>query len=152
MKNSNNKKIVSLVISVLIIIAVALFGGKDALYSLLMDNQSKVETQADKKQDKETQDADENKEEVSYKFRNANLLQEHFEKHGKEMGFSSAKDYEKAASKVVTDKKALHKLEAEDGDDVYYLESTNEFVIVSKDGYLRTYFNPNDGIRYYNRQ
>lgn len=87
-----------------------------------------------------------------YKFRNQKLLNSHYEKHGKDMGFSSAKEYEKAASAVVTNPKALHKTEAEDGDDVYYVESTNEFVIVSTDGYIRTYFNPDAGIAYYNRQ
>lgn len=64
----------------------------------------------------------------------------------------SLKEYEKAASAVVTNPDALHKTEAEDGDDVYYVESTNEFVIVSTDGYIRTYFNPDAGIAYYNRQ
>ena len=42
--------------------------------------------------------------------------------------------------------------EKEDGDDVYYIQDTNEFVVVSTDGYIRTYFNPDDGIDYYNRQ
>lgn len=37
-------------------------------------------------------------------------------------------------------------------DDVYYLESTNEFVIVATDGYIRTYFKPDDGKAYYDRQ
>ena len=46
----------------------------------------------------------------------------------------------------------LHKTEKEDGDDVYYIEDTNEFVIVSKDGYLRTYFKPDKGKAYYDRQ
>ena len=87
-----------------------------------------------------------------YKFRNSNLLNDHFEKHGKEMGFATAEDYQAAASAVVTNASALHKLEAEDGDDVYYIESTNDFVIVSTDGYIRTYFRPNSGIEYYNRQ
>ena len=85
-------------------------------------------------------------------FRNQKLLDSHYEKHGKEMGFSSAEEYEKAAARVVANKDALHKTEAEDGDDVYYIESTNEFVIVSQDGYLRTYFYPSDGLDYYNRQ
>ena len=31
-------------------------------------------------------------------------------------------------------------------------ESTNEFVIVSTDGYIRTYFKPSDGIEYFKRQ
>lgn len=93
-----------------------------------------------------------NTETRTYKFRNKNLLNQHYEKHGKDMGFSSAEEYEKAASAVVNDPSALHKIEKEDGDDVYYIESTNEFVIVSTDGYIRTYFNPDRGIDYYNKQ
>lgn len=53
---------------------------------------------------------------------------------------------------VIHAPEALHKLEAEDGDDVYYLEATNEFVIVSTDGYIRTYFYPSDGKEYFDRQ
>jgi pyocin large subunit-like protein len=90
--------------------------------------------------------------EEQYYFRSESLLEQHYEKHGQEMGFSSAKDYEKAASDVITNPDALHKTEQEDDDDVYYLEDTNEFVIVSTDGYIRTYFKPKDGIRYFNRQ
>lgn len=87
-----------------------------------------------------------------YSFRSEKLLNEHFEKHGIEMGFDSKEDYLKAANAVIQNPDALHKLEAEDGDDVYYLEATNEFVIVSSDGYIRTYFLPDAGIDYYNRQ
>lgn len=89
---------------------------------------------------------------VEYTFRNERLLQSHYEKHGIEMGFSSPEEYEAAACAVISHPDALHKLEAEDGDDVYYVEATNEFVIVSVDGYIRTYFYPNAGIDYYNRQ
>ncbi|MCM1300012.1 MAG: hypothetical protein NC228_10660, partial [[Eubacterium] siraeum] len=75
-----------------------------------------------------------------------------YQEHGIDMGFSSAEEYEKAAEAVVKNPNSLHKIEAEDGDDVYYLEATNEFVIVSTDGYIRTYFNPDRGIDYYNGQ
>ena len=85
-------------------------------------------------------------------FKSKSKLNDHYEKHGREMGFASAKDYEAAAKEVVLNKNSLHKLEEEDGDDVYYLEATNEFVIVSPEGYIRTYFNPSDGINYFNRQ
>ena len=85
-------------------------------------------------------------------FRSDALREEHYQKHGIEMGFASAKEYEKAAAAVVSDSRALHKLEKEDDDDVYYIEETNEFVIVSTDGYIRTYFYPRDGIRYFERQ
>lgn len=85
-------------------------------------------------------------------FRNESLLREHFDKHGKEMGFTDAKAYEQAAAAVVTNPLSLHKVEAEDNDDVYYLESTNEFVIVSTDGYIRTYFKPDKGKVYFDQQ
>ena len=85
-------------------------------------------------------------------FRNQRLLDQHYDKHGIEMGFDSAEEYELAAYKVIIHPDTLHKIEAEDGDDVYYLEATNEFVVVSQDGYIRTYFNPSAGIDYYNRQ
>ncbi len=88
----------------------------------------------------------------SLRFRNDDLLNSHYKKHGIEMGFSSASEYETAARKVVENSNSLHKIESEDGDDVYYLESTNEFVIVSTDGYIRTYFYPDEGIEYFNRQ
>ena len=88
---------------------------------------------------------------IEYTFANEDRLNEHFEKHGVAMGFESAAEYEKAASDVVNDPMSLHKIEAEDGDDVYYLESSNELVIVSTRGYIRTYFLPDDGKAYFDR-
>lgn len=88
----------------------------------------------------------------SYSFRSEKLLSEHYSKHGIEMGFASAKEYQAGAVAVIENPAALHKVESEDGDAIYYLKSTNEFVVVSTDGYIRTYFKPDDGIAYYNRQ
>jgi pyocin large subunit-like protein len=95
---------------------------------------------------------------VEYHFRSKKLLEQHFEKHGGEFSkdfdksYSTAAEYEKGASDVINNSEALHKTEAEDGDGVYYIEDTNEFVILSKDGYIRTYFRPNGGKKYYDRQ
>ncbi|MCR5300853.1 MAG: hypothetical protein K6E49_00270 [Lachnospiraceae bacterium] len=89
---------------------------------------------------------------ITLRFRNDKLLMQHYEKHGRDMGFETAKEYEAAAAAAVSNPAALHKTEAEDGDDVYYVEDTNEFVVVSTDGYIRTYFLPDSGIKYYNRQ
>ena len=86
------------------------------------------------------------------KFRYPDRLKDHYKKHGREMGFSSAEEYEAAANRVVHDDRALIKLEEEDGDFVFYIEETNDFVIVSTDGYIRTYFWPNGGKSYYLRQ
>lgn len=98
----------------------------------------------------QTQEEDSGKEPLH--FRNERLLREHYEKHGIDMGFKSAGEYEEAASAAALNPDALHKKEKEDGDDVYYVKETNEFVIVSPDGYIRTYFLPDSGIRYYNKQ
>jgi pyocin large subunit-like protein len=87
---------------------------------------------------------------ITYTFRNDDLLNSHYEKHGIEMGFASAEEYLASANEVINNPNALHKLEAEDNDDVYYLEDTQEFVIVSTDGYIRTYYYAS--LDYYNRQ
>ncbi len=83
-------------------------------------------------------------------FRNEGLLDSHYEKHGIEMGFDSAEEYLAAANAVVQNPDSLHRIEEEDGDDVYFLEETNEFVVVSVDGYIRTYYYAD--LDYFNRQ
>ena len=93
-----------------------------------------------------------NDEYIEYHFRNEKYLEDHYQKHGIEMGFSSASECEKAASDLINNEDCLYKNEKEDNDGVYYLESTNEFAILSSDGYIRTYFMPDDGIDYFNRQ
>lgn len=89
---------------------------------------------------------------AAYTFRSEDQYISHYEKHGIEMGFASAEEYLAAANKVISSPDALHKLEAEDNDHIYYLEETNEFVVLSQDGYIRTYFLPSAGIDYFNRQ
>ncbi|MBR3759770.1 MAG: hypothetical protein IKK47_02075 [Ruminococcus sp.] len=93
---------------------------------------------------------------VDYYFRNERLLKDHFSKHGSEFegdfDYRTAEDYEKGASDVINNPDALYKLESEDKDHVYYLEETNEFVVLSQDGYIRTYFRPSAGKKYFDRQ
>lgn len=97
-------------------------------------------------------EAPEEIEPTDYSFRNQKLQDSHFEKHGMEMGFETVEDYIEAANKVISNPDALHKLEAEDNDHIYFLEETNEFVVLSQDGYIRTYYIANGGIDYFNRQ
>lgn len=90
--------------------------------------------------------------EKDYSFRNENLLQEHFDKHGSELGYESASQYVDGANAVIKSPDALQKNEVEDGDYIYYKMDTNELVILSVDGYIRSYFKPEDGLEYYKRQ
>lgn len=100
-----------------------------------------IETQSDAAPETQT---------VTFRFRKPQYLTEHFQKHGAEFPYATEEEYLLGANNVIQNPNALHKLEAEDGDDVYYVENTGEFVVVSTDGYIRTYFIAS--IDYYNRQ
>ena len=86
-----------------------------------------------------------------YTFRTQKQFTGHFEKHGEEVGCKSEEEYLAAANAVINNPKALHKLEAEDNDHIYYIEDTNEIVFLSQDGYIRTYFICS-GKAYFDRQ
>lgn len=87
---------------------------------------------------------------TNYAFSTDELLNSHFDKHYNEFEYSTKEEYVAGANKVILNPNSLHKVE-DDGDDIYYLEETNEFVIVSPDGYIRTYFKPTDGLDYFLR-
>ena len=141
----------------LIAILVVLFGGTGVV-GTVTDTETTIPQEAtivvEEQIQAESQVAQEEEyvSEITYSFRNEKLLNDHYDKHGKEMGFDSATSYEAAANDVIHHPDALHRIEEEDGDDVYYLEETNGFVIVSIDGYIRTFFYPDDGLDYFNRQ
>ena len=124
--------------------------------SLSGDNEAVAQAiQAIEEKEKEAAEevsADENAtQEVHYEFRTKSKFEDHFKKHGEEMGFSTPEEYLEAANALINNPDALQKLEAEDNDKIYYLESTNEIAFVSQDGYLRTYFICS-GKAYYDRQ
>ncbi|MGN0482272.1 MAG: hypothetical protein ACI4HI_01845 [Lachnospiraceae bacterium] len=78
-KNTNVTKILSLIV----LLAAVLFGVKE------IGPVSDSSTNDNQVQQQETQSA--------LTFRNANLLNQHYQKHGIEMGFASAEEYEAAA-------------------------------------------------------
>ena len=145
MKKLKNKKIIYIVLAVILMIlgtySKQFEGAQDTTESVSKESVVSSSVSATLPEDY-----------VEYYFRNDNLLKEHYKKHGVEMGFDSMEEYEEAACAVIYNPAALTKTEKEDGDYVYYVEESNEFVILSPDGYIRTYFNPSAGIDYYNRQ
>ena len=154
-KNKNAKK--KSWLYYLIAILVLLFGGTGAVGSITSTETTPPQQTAvivEEQQQAESQVVQEEQyvQEITYRFRNERLLNDHYEKHGIEMGFDSAESYEAAANEIINHPDTLHKIEEEDGDDVYYLEEKNGFVIVSIDGFIRTFFYPDDGLDYFNRQ
>lgn len=105
---------------------------------------------------KENESGVSNDDYVEYYFRTEKLRDDHFSKHGMEFSvgfdYETAQDYEKGASDVINNPDALYKTEAEDGDGIYYIEESNEFVVLSTDGYIRTYFRPSGKKAYFDRQ
>lgn len=67
------------------------------------------------------------------------------------MGCFTKESYLEGANAVIKNSTALKRTQA-DGDTAYYVQSSNEFVVLSTDGYIRTYFKPTDGIDYFYRQ
>lgn len=146
------KKITKIFLAFLLALTTVFAACACSILELLPDETVVLESAETVDAQQEDERPDEIPDAAEYCFRNEKLLNQHYEKHGIEMGFASAEAYEKSASDVINNPNALHKTEAEDGDFVYYIESTNEFVVLSKDGYIRTYFLPDSGIRYYEKQ
>lgn len=99
----------------------------------------------------------ESKVEIEYYFRSESKYTQHYEKHGDEFtpifGKITLEEYLEYANALIAseDEDILTKY-SDDGDFMYFRESTGEFLVLADDGYIRTYFIPDDGIEYWNRQ
>lgn len=89
-----------------------------------------------------------------YYFRSGKLFDSHYEKHGAEFGDITQDEYLDLANELINaeGENILHKTEKEDGDFLYYDTETNEFLVLSTDGYIRTFFKPSAGLDYWERQ
>ena len=78
-----------------------------------------------------------------YYFRSEKLFNSHYEKHGAEFGDITQEEYLELANELINAEgdNILHKTEKEDGDYLYYDTETNEFLVLSTDGYIRTFLN-----------
>lgn len=88
-----------------------------------------------------------------YTFRNKTRYDEHYEKHGAEFGNITKEQYLQLANDLInnTSDRVLHKY-SEDGDYMYFDQDSGYFLVLSEDGYIRTFFIPTAGINYWNRQ
>jgi pyocin large subunit-like protein len=78
-------------------------------------------------------------------------LEQHFRKHGGEMGFATKEDYLRAAQALVRGGPGVETWRR-GGDTLFFKEQTNEFAVLSDRNVIRTYFRPDDGRRYWERQ
>lgn len=87
-------------------------------------------------------------------FRNRERLLEHFRKHGREFGVKKAADYLRLAQILRDRPRSDDVLEFVRNDAVTskFDRASGAFVAYNSDGTLRTFFRPNDGEAYFERQ
>ncbi len=87
-------------------------------------------------------------------FRSRRNLDEHYQKHGQEFGEISRDEYLHQAQILRDAPVGGDILEAkrEDGTTSRFNRSTGAFIAFNEDLTIRTYFKPNDGERYFQRQ
>ncbi|MBQ8708767.1 MAG: hypothetical protein IJ523_11825 [Succinivibrionaceae bacterium] len=86
-----------------------------------------------------------------YKFRSWQKLADHFQKHRGEFDYDSEKDYLYHANLIINDPRSRKSRQA-DGDEQYLNPDTCEYVVLSRDGYIRTYFRPGRCEYYFEKQ
>jgi len=87
-------------------------------------------------------------------FRTQHLLEEHFAKHGHEFGQITQDQYLRMAQQLRDSRPGKNVLEAKrnGGGGAKFDKRYGWFVAYDADGTLRTFFIPNEGIRYFERQ
>ena len=78
-------------------------------------------------------------------------LELHFDKHGWDMGFTTKEAYLAAAQALVRGGPGVETLHR-GGDTLFYKAETNEFAVLSSYNVIRTYFQPDGGRQYWERQ
>ena len=86
---------------------------------------------------------------ATYYYLTPELREDDYNKYGIDMGFTSAEEYELSASVVINNPDAISKMAKSGEGMIFYLESTNELVVVSEDGFIGDYFKPVDGKKYF---
>ena len=87
-------------------------------------------------------------------FRTAERLDEHYRKHGREFGSISRDEYLRLAQTLRDRPAGGTVLQAvrRDGVITRFDRASGAFVAFADDGVIRTFFTPNDGERYFQRQ
>ncbi len=90
---------------------------------------------------------------IETNFKSQDLLDSHYDKHKGEFGSITKDEYLMKANELINSEgdNILTKVR-NNGDILYYNSSTNEFAVKTKDGFLRTFFKPSEGLEYFKRQ
>ncbi|MBR0459033.1 MAG: hypothetical protein IJJ26_07335 [Victivallales bacterium] len=80
-------------------------------------------------------------------------LERHWDKHKAEFPeYHSAKEYGDAAVNLLANPPQGSLWKSSPDDRKFFFPPKKDFIVVTQDGYIKTYFRPNAGINYWNRQ
>lgn len=84
-------------------------------------------------------------------FERPELITKHYEKHREEFGDITEAEYLQKANQLYAETLSddIEQLTRSDGSIAKYKFSTNEFLVITKDGNIRTYFKPQKGEVYW---
>lgn len=87
-------------------------------------------------------------------FTSTRALEEHYQKHGSEFGSISQPRYLRLAQELRDAPKggSVREARRQDGVITRFDTRSGAFIAFHEDGSIRTFFKPNDGIRYFERQ
>ena len=124
-----------------------------AIFTVNAENPEKQSSAVEKQTAVSNKSGKKQKKTVSYKWHQGNL-DRHFIKHGSEFPeFKSSKEYGDAAVKFFTEPpKGTEFKRRPNGDRLCYHEKSNFFAVATKDGFIKTFFRPNKGKKYWKRQ
>lgn len=88
----------------------------------------------------------------NYEFTSEASAKSHYQKHGREFGgaYSNWVEYVRGANSAIA--RSTREKTRSNGDKLYLVDKSCEFVVLASFGKIRTYFRPNDCIRYFQRQ
>jgi hypothetical protein len=82
-------------------------------------------------------------------FASEERLLEHFNDHAAEFGYKTPEAYREGARSLTKGGPGIDTFVRPNGDTLFYNRSTNEFGVLTRDGVIRTYFRPVEGLEYW---
>ncbi len=82
---------------------------------------------------------------VPFRFRNARKLARHFSDHRADFGATTEAEYEQMADEFLSNPltaDCYERIRAADNDTIRFTVITDEYAVLSYDGFIRTYFKP----------
>ena len=91
---------------------------------------------------------------IEVRFETPEKMQKHYDKHIDKYGNISISEYIALANELVNAKDTddIERIVRSDESTAIYRFSTNDFLVITKDGYIQTFFKPDDGEAYWREE